>query len=477
MEMRRRNIISLKCLTALFCLLLSITLHAQPPVKSYTVKDGKMYIALGKDLPKNALDSFVNKYELTDLDLEHFLQNGIADSLTQLGWTVDINNAQLYVISKPLFSTDNLIDPAEKIFITQDPSSDIIAPTNQAHFGYNHFKNKSPFAVKDSVVTFYLRSHTNAHNVRLAGNFSNWEKSALPMRKTDSGWVTKVKLNKGKYLYKFIIDGNWTIDHDNANTENDGMGNDNSVYYYTNYNFNLNGYTNTKKVFLAGSFNGWRNDELAMIRTATGWTIPVYLSEGTHTYRFVADGKWLADPDNKDQLPNEFNDFNSVIRIGKPFVFKLPGFKDAKKIALFGSFNNWKENELFMTKNATGWELAYTLGPGNYEYKLIVDGRKIGDSINDANLSLVIQPNFTFRLKGYANAKTVCLGGDMNNWNPGSFKMKREGDEWIFKAHLNKGKHIYKFIVDGKWILDPGNKLWEQNEFGTNNSVLWMEED
>jgi hypothetical protein len=29
--------------------------------------------------------------------------------------------------------------------------------------------------------------------------------------------------------------------------------------------------------------------------------------------------------------------------------------------------------------------------------------------------------------------------------------------------------------VDGKWMIDPANDLWEDNEFGTGNSVLWIE--
>jgi hypothetical protein len=36
---------------------------------------------------------------------------------------------------------------------------------------------------------------------------------------------------------------------------------------------------------------------------------------------------------------------------------------------------------------------------------------------------------------------------------------------------------LYKFIVDGKWILDPGNKLWEQNAENTGNSILWIDKD
>ena len=130
-----------------------------------------------------------------------------------------------------------------------------------------------------------------------------------------------------------------------------------------------------------------------------------------------------------------------------------------------------------MNKTATGWELPYTLGPGNYEYRLNIDGRSMADEVTRNNFVLVLEPNFTFRLKGYENAKMVCLSGDLNDWNPASFRMKREGDEWVFRAHLNKGKHCYKFVVDGKWILDPANKLWEQNEFRTGNSVLWIEKD
>jgi len=476
MEMRRKRILY-QCLLAGCCMLLGMQLPAQSPVKNYTVKDGKMYIALSKDLQKISLDSFINKYELNDLDLEHFLQTGIADSLNKLGWKVDIDTKEIFVISKPLFSADNINDPANNIIFTEKDEPGIFQPANQVHFGYNRFKNKFPFAVSDSVVTFYLRDNTNAAGVKLAGSFTNWQQGALPMKKTDSGWIARVKLVAGKHLYKFIIDGSWTVDKDNVNTENDGMGNDNSVYFKANYIFKLEGYPNAKKVFLAGSFNGWRTNELQLLPAATGWAIPVYLSEGTHTYRFIADGKWFADPANNDKLPNEYNEFNSVLRIGKPYTFKLNGFTNAQKVVLFGSFNNWRENELFMNKTANGWQLPYTLGPGNYEYKLIIDGKYFGDSVSAGNLSLVIQPNFTFRLKGFANAKTVCLGGDMNNWNPTSFKMKKEGNEWIFKAHLNKGKHTYKFIVDGQWILDPGNKLWEENEYSTKNSVLWIESD
>ncbi len=465
----------LKAWVMLLLLLAPWQLHAQQPVRSYTVKNGKMFIALGKDIQKASLDSFVSRYELYDLDLSACISTGVTDTLKKLGWKIDINNNELFVISKPLFSADNINNAADKIIFTQKSGDP--APMAQVHFGYNRFRNRQAFEATDSTVNFFLRGNVNAARVLLAGSFTNWQPGALPMTKNDSGWMVTVKLAPGKYLYKFIIDGNWATDKDNVNVENDGMGNDNSVYYKTNHTFRLEGYSNAKRIYLAGSFNQWKERSLLMQRTTTGWSLPVYLSDGTHTYRFIVDGNWISDPANEDKLPNEYNEFNSVIRIGKPYVFKLTGYLTAKKVALMGSFNNWKDNELFMNRTETGWELPYTIGPGNYEYKLVIDGKPFNDSGTRTSMVLVIQPNFTFRLKGFALAKTVCLSGDLNNWNPSSIAMKREGDEWVFKAHLNKGKHRYKFVVDGKWILDPSNKLWEQNEFGTGNSVLWIDKD
>lgn len=79
--------------------------------------------------------------------------------------------------------------------------------------------------------------------------------------------------------------------------------------------------------------------------------------------------------------------------------------------------------------------------------------------------------NVEFRLKGYSNAKTVTVAGSFNDWSPSSVKMKREGDEWVVKTIAEPGKHMYKFVIDGNWILDPANKE-TGNENGHTNSVV-----
>jgi 1,4-alpha-glucan branching enzyme len=137
-----------------------------------------------------------------------------------------------------------------------------------------------------------------------------------------------------------------------------------------------------------------------------------------------------------------------------------------------------------MKRTETGWIVSYVLGPGNYQYKFVVDGEWVTDPANTSvvddkkgnqNSFLVIKPNYRFRLRGYEKARNVFVAGDFNDWAENLCPLKKVNGEWIADAYLGRGKHRYKFIVDGKWILDPANKLWEDNEHGTGNSVVWLE--
>jgi hypothetical protein len=465
-------------LPLLLLLFVCRSVQAQPPIKSFVVKKGHIYVTLSKNLATVSLDSFIVQYNLQELDLKNFLKSNRPDSLFRLGWEVVLNNGEMLVLSKNMMPADKLNDPVEKILLAQKHNGD--GYTNkEPQYGINKFVRKYPFDVKDSLVTFFFRGNTNAWKVMLAGTFNNWDPAALAMKKVDSGWIAVVKLAPGKHYYKFIVDDNWTVDKDNALVENDGEGNDNSVYYKTNYVFTLAGNTNAKKVIVSGSFNNWDENEVKLERWGQGWLKHIYLAEGTHTYRFIADGNWFVDPANTEQYPNEFGETNSVVCMGKPHVFFLRGNLNAKKVMLMGSFNQWRNYELEMRKTDSGWVFPYVLGHGNYEYTFEIDGRKPVDAVTrkeKPNETLILSPNYTFRLKGYNNAKRICLAGSFNNWSPGSFAMRKEGDEWVIQQHLAPGKHVYKFVVDGKWIVDPANALKEPNEFGEENSVMWVSE-
>jgi beta-lactamase regulating signal transducer with metallopeptidase domain len=81
----------------------------------------------------------------------------------------------------------------------------------------------------------------------------------------------------------------------------------------------------------------------------------------------------------------------------------------------------------------------------------------------------------TFRLRGHPNARIVALAGSFNNWNQSQLLFAREGDEWVCRVNLPRGKHQYKFVVDGDWLTDPGNPKIVHDERGNLNSQLSAE--
>jgi len=303
------------------------------------------------------------------------------------------------------------------------------------------------------------------------------------MQLTDSGWVVSIPLPAGKYSYKYIIDGKWSPDLFNKLRESDSYHGYNSVVFCYNYQFSLSGYKEAHNVTVAGSFNNWNEKELKMIPSGNGWILPLYLREGTHAYKFIVDKQWITDPANKLKRPDGAGHNNSVIGIGDSLVFRLKGYLSAKNVVLSGNFNAWNTGELFMEKVKDGWQIAYVLPAGNYEYKFIVDGNWIIDPANPnttgfgkyQNSVLSFKPNHTFRLVHHPDALKVIITGSFNGWSTDSYQMIKKKDEWVFPLYLNPGKYTYKFVVDGKWITDPDNDLWENNGMGSRNSVLWIE--
>lgn len=83
-----------------------------------------------------------------------------------------------------------------------------------------------------------------------------------------------------------------------------------------------------------------------------------------------------------------------------------------------------------------------------------------------------LKGNTTFRLKGYPGARVVALAGSFNEFNQSQLLFGKEGDEWVVRMDLAPGKHTYKFIIDGDWIVDPDNPTTEEDERGHTNSVV-----
>ncbi len=465
----------LLCFLLLF--FLRNNLHAQnrPDTPVIQVRNNLVSLFLSRSISAVDLASFTHRYNLKDIGLYQLIQSGRNDSLKEAGWDTNRTDASNYTVTKKLTSGGKLMNPSDKMIFYAIPTPDTwrIQGGNRVVYGVNDFKNDQPFVRVGNIVSFTLKGFTEAKSVRLAGNFTNWQHSAFPMSRTSDGWNIQVKLEPGAWYYKFILNENeWMTDPFNNLEENDGRGNINSVYYVPNKTIRLDGYTSADDVFISGTFNNWVRDQLRMKKKNGGWELDIYLEPGTHRYQYIVEGTAIS--------PDEVN---KTAEIGDAYLFRLKGFTNAKKVALAGNFNDWKPEELLMKKTADGWQLPFVLGPGNYMYKFIVDGKWITDpakaSMDDGkgnqNTFLVIKPNYRFFLRGHKNSKKVSVTGDFNDWNQEVLPMQKTEDGWIADIFLGRGKHKYKFIVDGHWITDPHNKLIEDNDSGSGNSVVWIE--
>jgi|SRR5579883_180386 1,4-alpha-glucan branching enzyme len=55
------------------------------------------------------------------------------------------------------------------------------------------------------------------------------------------------------------------------------------------------------------------------------------------------------------------------------------------------------------------------------------------------------------------DAQQVFLAGTFNEWDPSRATMsKGEGGIWRVTLRLPIGSYEYKFVVDGKWVCEPG---------------------
>lgn len=472
-------------------LLIQVEVKAQSDVV-FSIEGDYMILHLQKNFTPIQCDSIIKNFALPQFSLDSIFSFRQLGKLGTEGWEIRSIDANNVYLKRALSEMSNTVDWSKNAILLSGNHhynhavSGLPGYPQEVAYGRNKFKQK--VTVRQRVAgkaIFWLPEFKTAKKVFLSGSFNDWSLYGTPMNLTDSGWVVQLTLEPGKYFYKFIVDGKWMEDNFNELKEDDGNDGFNSTYFQTNFTFRLFGFSNAHKVIVCGSFNNWDENELQLFKDNHGWFANLFLRDGVHTYKFIVDGKWITDPRNKWMRSDGEGNFNSVVGRGDTISFKLSGYINAKQVSVSGNFNDWRTNELIMNKVSTGWKLDYMLPPGNYEYKFIVDGEWIIDPTNaytsgegdTKNSILITKANHIFKLKKYNDAKSVFVIGSFNNWAEPGYKMNFKNGEWVFPIHLNPGKYTYKFVVNKKWILDPDNKLWEENEFNTNNSVLWLESD
>jgi 1,4-alpha-glucan branching enzyme len=72
-----------------------------------------------------------------------------------------------------------------------------------------------------------------------------------------------------------------------------------------------------------------------------------------------------------------------------------------------------------------------------------------------------------------ATAKTVCIAGTFNHWQPEAKTLHSTGAGiWWKETALAPGTYEYCLVVDGKWMPDPLARESVANPFGGRNSIL-----
>ena len=83
---------------------------------------------------------------------------------------------------------------------------------------------------QDVVVRFVLHA-PEAQQVHVAGSFNDWQPTAAPLERTSDGtWVVRLSLQRGRYEYMFVVDGEtWMPDPTAPLTVPDDFGRSNAI--------------------------------------------------------------------------------------------------------------------------------------------------------------------------------------------------------------------------------------------------------
>ncbi|MFN3344869.1 MAG: alpha-amylase family glycosyl hydrolase [Chloroherpetonaceae bacterium] len=100
--------------------------------------------------------------------------------------------------------------------------------------------------------------------------------------------------------------------------------------------------------------------------------------------------------------------------------------------------------------------LAFRHGNGTYQLPVFVK-----------RLQTVV-----FRYEPKANETRVFLMGSFNSWNRASLPMTFANGAFERTLSLDAGRYEYKFVVDGKEVIDEKNPIKQPNGFGGYNSII-----
>ena len=78
-----------------------------------------------------------------------------------------------------------------------------------------------------------------------------------------------------------------------------------------------------------------------------------------------------------------------------------------------------------------------------------------------------------------AGVEKVFVAGTFNDWNASKTAMSDPDGDGAFETSLllPPGRYLYKFVVDGNWMVDPNAKVFEPDGQGGRNGVFTVSEE
>ena len=72
-------------------------------------------------------------------------------------------------------------------------------------------------------------------------------------------------------------------------------------------------------------------------------------------------------------------------------------------------------------------------------------------------------------------AQDLRVTGEFTGWSYDGIPLERSEDGvWSTVVEIGPGSHEYRFVIDGVWVKDPNNLESVTNEFGQENSVVFV---
>jgi len=118
----------------------------------------------------------------------------------------------------------------------------------------------------------------------------------------------------------------------------------------------------------------------------------------------------------------------------------------------------------YWDESIQAYEKARSLNPENRWAGLVL--AQLSENTLENHSSIIT-------LRGFEKAKAVALAGVFNEWQSlQNICLKNKEGNWECPLSLLPGTYLYRFIVDGRWIDDPGNLPTHELEKGFFVSVM-----